>query len=182
MEFLFIRVVPKYFVCSTLSEDLLSIFVLWFCPAFWSRDMTMYLVSTAFISNPISLLATTEASFIYLYSMYASTQYINTINQTISLYVTSNFKPSWFTWILLTAYYAANLKSNGFKASLFFKPFLIGKMSDKCLRTQGMAVGYWMLGCCNYDRRLGSFLWTSHQTDRQFQVRLKEHSPAYQHN
>jgi hypothetical protein len=36
MEFRFVRVVPKYLNCSTLSNDLLSIFMLWFCPAFWS--------------------------------------------------------------------------------------------------------------------------------------------------
>jgi len=29
---------------------------LWLCPAFWSRDMTMYLVLSAFTSSPISLL------------------------------------------------------------------------------------------------------------------------------
>jgi hypothetical protein len=47
--------------CFTLSKDLLSIFILWFFPAFWSRDMTMYLVFSTLTSRPISLLETTKA-------------------------------------------------------------------------------------------------------------------------
>jgi hypothetical protein len=69
MEFRFVRVVPKYLNCSTLSKDLLSNFMLWFCPAFWSQDMTMYLVFSAFTSRPISLLATTKASGHYVMQM-----------------------------------------------------------------------------------------------------------------
>jgi hypothetical protein len=34
----FVRVIPKYPNCSTLSEDIFFIFTLWFCPAFWSRE------------------------------------------------------------------------------------------------------------------------------------------------
>jgi len=59
---LFVNVVPKYLNSSTLSMDLLSIFVLWFHPAFWSRDIIMYLVLSTFTSSPISLVATTKAS------------------------------------------------------------------------------------------------------------------------
>jgi hypothetical protein len=33
------------------SKDSLPIFILWFCPAFWLRDMTMYLVFSAFTSR-----------------------------------------------------------------------------------------------------------------------------------
>jgi hypothetical protein len=33
MKFRFVRVVPRYLNCSTLSKDLLSISMLWFCPA-----------------------------------------------------------------------------------------------------------------------------------------------------
>jgi len=47
-----------------------------------------------------------------------------------------NFKPSWFTWTLLLAFYRGKLKSNGEKASPCFIPFLIGNMSDKCLPYQ----------------------------------------------
>ena len=49
IEFWFVKFVPKYFNSSTLSKELLSIFILWLCPAFWSRDMTMYLVLSACI-------------------------------------------------------------------------------------------------------------------------------------
>jgi hypothetical protein len=44
IEFWFVNIVPKYSNCSALSKELLSIFILWIRPAFWSRDMTMYLV------------------------------------------------------------------------------------------------------------------------------------------
>jgi hypothetical protein len=40
--------------CSTLSKDLLSIFILWFCLAFVPWDMFMYLVFSAFTSRPVS--------------------------------------------------------------------------------------------------------------------------------
>jgi hypothetical protein len=62
MEFRLVRVVPKYLNFFTLSKDLLSIFMLWFCPAFWFRDMTMYLVFSAVTSRPISLLTITNYS------------------------------------------------------------------------------------------------------------------------
>ena len=40
--------------------ELLSIFILWIHPAFWSRDTVMYLVLWAFTSSPISLVFTTD--------------------------------------------------------------------------------------------------------------------------
>jgi len=79
IKFWFIRVVPKYLKCSTLSRDLTTDFMLWFCPAFWSQDVTMYLVLSAFTSSPFSSLATTISSVIF-YSMYTSTQYVNIIS------------------------------------------------------------------------------------------------------
>ena len=57
IEFWFVKVVPKYLNYSTLSKVLLSILTLWIRPAFWSRDMTVYLVSSALTSSPISLVA-----------------------------------------------------------------------------------------------------------------------------
>ena len=66
IEIWFITVVPKYLNCSTLPKELLSAFMLWICPAFWSPDMTMYLVLSAFTSSPVSLLATTIASLFLL--------------------------------------------------------------------------------------------------------------------
>jgi len=38
---------------------------MWRRPAFWSRNMTMYLVLSAYISSPVSLLLT----YLILYSM-----------------------------------------------------------------------------------------------------------------
>jgi hypothetical protein len=49
IELWFVRVVPKYSNYSTISKELLSIFMSRIRPAFWSRDMTMYLVLSAFI-------------------------------------------------------------------------------------------------------------------------------------
>ena len=60
-EFLFVRVVLKHFKCSTFSKDLLYIFMLWFCPASWCWNMSMYLVLSVFMSRPLSLLATNKA-------------------------------------------------------------------------------------------------------------------------
>jgi hypothetical protein len=40
MEFWFVKVIPKYLNSSTLSKELLSIFILWLRPAVWSQDET----------------------------------------------------------------------------------------------------------------------------------------------
>ena len=47
IEFWFVKVVPKYLNSFNLSKGLLSVFILWLRPAFWSRDMTAYLVLSA---------------------------------------------------------------------------------------------------------------------------------------
>ena len=52
--------------------------------------MTMYLVLSTFNSSPISLLATTKAC-VLLYSMYASSQYINIIGINQKLVCTIEF-------------------------------------------------------------------------------------------
>ena len=59
IELWFVKVVPKYLNCSILSKELLWVFILWFHPAFWYRNMAMYLVLSAFTSSSVSLLATT---------------------------------------------------------------------------------------------------------------------------
>ena len=41
--------------------------------------MTMYIVLSALTSSPISLVAATKASSIFLYSMHASCKYINIV-------------------------------------------------------------------------------------------------------
>ena len=50
IEIWFVKVVPKYLNSSTLSNVLLWILTLWIRPAFWSRNMTMYLVLSAQVS------------------------------------------------------------------------------------------------------------------------------------
>ena len=62
IEFWSVKAVPKYLNYSTFAMELLSMFILWLHPAFWSQDMTMYWVFSVFTSCPISLLATTEGS------------------------------------------------------------------------------------------------------------------------
>ena len=59
----FIRVVPKYLNCSTLSKKLLTIFILWLHLAFCSSER--YLDLSAFTSSPLFLTATTEASVFF---------------------------------------------------------------------------------------------------------------------
>jgi hypothetical protein len=66
MEFWFVRFVPKYLNRSTVSNDLLPICMYPFFPAFWSRDMTIYLDFSAFTSKPISLLAISKTSVFFL--------------------------------------------------------------------------------------------------------------------
>jgi hypothetical protein len=53
--------------------------------------------------------------------------------QTSSRYVLLYFSPIWFSWTLLMAYSKAKLESRGDKASPCFRPFWMGKLSDKCL-------------------------------------------------
>jgi len=65
IEFSSVKVVLKYLNSSTLSQEILSVFILWLCPAFWSQDITMYLVLSAFTTRPTSLLATTKASLFF---------------------------------------------------------------------------------------------------------------------
>jgi len=44
IEFWFAKFVTRYLKCSTISKELLYIFILWLRPVFWSQDMAMYLV------------------------------------------------------------------------------------------------------------------------------------------
>jgi hypothetical protein len=65
IEFLFVRVFPKYLKCSTSSKELLSGFILWFRPAILLRDMAMCVVLSAFTSSPVSWLETTRDSVFF---------------------------------------------------------------------------------------------------------------------
>ena len=53
-EFWFVKFVPKYLNSSTYSKDLISIFILWFLPAYRSRDKAMHVILPALTSSPIS--------------------------------------------------------------------------------------------------------------------------------
>ena len=62
IKFWLIKVVPKYFNSSILPKELLSVIKLWLRPTFWSRNMTIYVVLSAFTSSPVPLLATAKVS------------------------------------------------------------------------------------------------------------------------
>jgi hypothetical protein len=79
IEFRSIKVVSTYLKCSPLSKELLLIFMLWLRPAFWYRDVTTYLVLSAFTSSSTSFLATTKSP-VFFYIMYASAHYIKIIS------------------------------------------------------------------------------------------------------
>jgi hypothetical protein len=49
----------KYFKFATFSLDLIPLYMLWYCPAFFSGDLTIF---SAFISRAISLLVTNKPS------------------------------------------------------------------------------------------------------------------------
>jgi len=96
---------------STLSKELLSVFKLWLCPAFWSQDMTMHLGLSAFTSSPISLLATTKASAFSFIVCTLPPILLTSLAYTTSWCVPINLKASWFTWTLLMAYCKPELKA-----------------------------------------------------------------------
>jgi hypothetical protein len=106
-----------------LPFKLLSVFILWLRPVFWSRHMTTYFVSSAFTSNLITLLATTKASvFFFLVCVFLPN--ILRSAQTRNWCVPFNFKPFWFTWTLLMVY----SKKQSWKA-VAIKHFLVANHS-----------------------------------------------------
>ena len=62
IQFWFVKDITKYLNTSTLSNEVLSVYILWLHPASWSRDMIMYFVLSAFMFSSVSLLAMTRAS------------------------------------------------------------------------------------------------------------------------
>jgi hypothetical protein len=68
IEFWCIQVVTNIWTVlffQRIYYQYIYIYILWLRPAFWSRDMTMYLVLSAFTSSPVSLLATTRGSVFF---------------------------------------------------------------------------------------------------------------------
>ena len=97
--------------------ELLSTFIMWLSRAVCSRDITMYLVLSAFTSSPISLVATTRASAFSFTVCMLPPSILTSSAQARSWCVPFHFKPSWFTGTLLMAYSKAKLNSNGDRAS-----------------------------------------------------------------
>jgi hypothetical protein len=62
MELCFVSVTPKYANLPYFEIMYWLPLMLWFCPAFWSRDMTRYLVFSTFTYRQIPLVATNKAS------------------------------------------------------------------------------------------------------------------------
>ena len=52
LNFFLSMILICYLDSSTFSKELLSNFILWLHPAFWSQDMIMYLLLAAFTSSP----------------------------------------------------------------------------------------------------------------------------------
>jgi len=48
MQLWFVTVVPKYLNFATFLKNLLAISILCFCPAFWWRDINIYIVFSVF--------------------------------------------------------------------------------------------------------------------------------------
>jgi hypothetical protein len=65
MQFWYVTVIPKYLNFATFSNDLLAIFMFWFCPAFCSLGVNVCLVLSAFSSRPNSLPANDYFCFSY---------------------------------------------------------------------------------------------------------------------
>jgi hypothetical protein len=66
---------PKYHNCPTLGKGLSTVFKLWFCPAFWSRDMTK-------CCHTERLIMTSKESVFYLQVFYIVTQKVKIISKT----------------------------------------------------------------------------------------------------
>jgi hypothetical protein len=61
----FDKCVAKYWKCSLLLKDLSPIFMLLFCPAFWSRDITIYKVVQTWPGQTVTCLHTNHPGHIW---------------------------------------------------------------------------------------------------------------------
>jgi hypothetical protein len=92
MQFSSVSVVPRYLNVATSSKDLFDIFMLYFCPNFWLRDINMYLVFSGFTSRPASLLASNKAFVVF------HTTEVNNVphrNKEKQMVVTDSLTTSW---------------------------------------------------------------------------------------
>jgi len=86
----------QIFELSTFPMTLLVGFKMWFCPAFWWWDRTIYLVLSVFISRPTSLLASNRASVFFVTVFMFSSSILTSSAQTRSWCVPFSSSPSDF--------------------------------------------------------------------------------------
>jgi hypothetical protein len=90
--FWFDMVDPNYLKCSTLSKDLLHVFMLWYCPPICSSAMTVYLVISAYTSRLICLLMNAKASVFFRVAYLLPIQHINFVSWNHYLVCTIQFQ------------------------------------------------------------------------------------------
>lgn len=130
-----VKVVPKYPNFAKFTNSLLyklSTFILRFFRAVWLRDVDMYLVPSAFTSRPTSLLVSNRACMGFLYDIYVFIQLINIIIVDRKLMFPTEFQSPLFSWTFQTEIFKARWWHGG-KTFPCFRPFWIGKASDKSL-------------------------------------------------
>jgi len=88
IQFLFVKIIPKYLKSSTSSKEMLSNFIRRFHPAFWIRFKTIYL---AFTSS-----SSTKGSAFFLIVRTLPPNILTPSAQTRSWSVPFNSKPTWF--------------------------------------------------------------------------------------
>ena len=67
LQFSSFSVIVNYWnILVKFSRDLLAVFMFWFCPAFFQRDMNVYLSFLSVTLRPVSLPVTCRAAVTYL--------------------------------------------------------------------------------------------------------------------
>ena len=130
--------VPKYLNFAGLSESRMPFLMLWFCAAFCSQCIDIYLVFPALISKPLSLVVSDEASlFSFSVSIISPHKFSP---RSRNWYI--QFHSLHFAWFFLMAYSDAKLKRIGDKQ--MFR-IIVGKYSRKMLylRSSGDRVACW---------------------------------------
>jgi hypothetical protein len=125
ISFWFATVVPKYLKFATFSNTYISYLYVMILPCilFMKQWQILSFLCIYFYTN---LLPNVNYSFCVLPNKFTS------LAETNSSRVSFHFSLRWFSWTFLMAYSKAKLESNGDKASLCFRPFWIGNVSDKC--------------------------------------------------
>jgi hypothetical protein len=110
----------------------------WFYLAFWLRDKNICLVFSALTSGLTSLLVPVQAAvFFFMVSMLSPIRFTSPAKVRSGCFP-FHFSPTWFFYTFLKAYSKAKLKGSDDKASRCFRPFLVRKLSDKCLPVRSL--------------------------------------------